>query len=404
MQFLVSASNPTTNGAASEDIQLATIIQHFSSFSADVEAVAVGVSDSTCLDVVTSDDIPGDIMIAPGETVFINGTRLDVNICNCPEFVFTFGATAALSTGTTPKNKNNKNNNSDPYDVCAAVASVVFPSATTSLSAVPSSTPSVFPSTIPLAETPCKDSTNTLSNLLANATNLPSTTIDCSTNVVYPDSGVFIFNANSTCGASVQFSGNNQILDCQGNTVGTNLLGIFLIQFLGSGPYIVRNCQLLAPTPEQGGGVAIFASGSADGVLETVDILIKETSIHGQDLSRQSGAVFFPSSEKPLCVSITESVFMDLEIGVIATTSSTSQLFLDLLDVSLSSNTIGLIASGSRSQLDVKDSLFCSATTDVILQSGATGSFSNNICSTTDPTSQKSEICSMDCAGDSRLF
>jgi hypothetical protein len=157
-QFLLSVSN---DAATAGGIQLEHIIQHFSSFSAAVDAATVGVSDGTCPDAVTtSDDVAEGIVIVPGGMASINSTTDNVNICRCPQFVFTVGAKGVLSTGNLFKNKpsqKGKSDNTDPDDGCAAVASFVsvpaaVPSMAPSVSAVPSLTPSAFPSAVPSTE------------------------------------------------------------------------------------------------------------------------------------------------------------------------------------------------------------------------------------------------------------
>jgi hypothetical protein len=218
-------------------------------------------------------------------------------------------------------------------------------------------------------------------------------TIDCGSDVTYTDSGVYRVNANTTCGGSMTFRGSDQILDCQGNTVGTSASGINLLHFQGSGPYIVRNCPLV--TPNFSGGFvsrSILVTGFGN-QPETVDILIQDTSAKGGKQNGQIGAAFIPNPGKIVCASITQSVFTDLNDGVLVS----GPTFLDLSDVSSLSNKNGLFAFLGP-QLDVKESVFCSSSGfDVILISGVTGTFSNTTCSSTDPPSIMNETCAMSC-------
>jgi hypothetical protein len=243
-------------------------------------------------------------------------------------------------------------------------------------------------------EPPCADSTTIITNLLANATNLQNITVDCGSGATYTDSGVYIFNADTTCGGSITFNGTNQIVDCQGNTVDSSVSSIDLLQFQGSGPYIVQNCPLVTPTRAVGVSISISVTGSDDGVPETVDVLIQDTSAKGGDQLGQAGAYFDPRSGKAVCASIRESVFMDNEVGVFAL----GQTFLSLSDVTSTSNRNGLAAIGADVQLDVKDSVFCSSSSsDVFFSQGATGTFSNTTCSSTFPASILNETCAMSC-------
>jgi hypothetical protein len=167
---------------------------------------------------------------------------------------------------------------------------------------------------------------------------------------------------------------------------------IDLIAFQGSGPYIVRNCPLLTPQLDAGDFTSsILVTGSDDSVSETVDILIQDTSATGSKLNGQLGAIFRPNTGKLVCASIIQSVFTDLVVGVTAL----RQTFLDLSDVTLTSNSVGFRAVGS--EVDVKDSFFCSNQNDVRLEDGATGTFSNTTCSSTNPTSILNETCAMLC-------
>jgi hypothetical protein len=233
---------------------------------------------------------------------------------------------------------------------------------------------------------------STIPALVANATNLPATKISCILDVQYDDDGVYTFSEDTFCGGSIEFRGNNQILDCQKNTVSSTFSSL-TIRFSGSGPYIVQNCSFIWKDPAP----AIDVRGSADEVLETVDILIKDTDFQGGAV----GASFSPAAGKTHCASITKSTFAkNSKNGVLAEqTTPSSQIFLDLVGVSItSSNELGLRASGISTQLDVKDSTICSSRlVDVSLEKGAEGLFNNTICTTTNPVSQKSAICAMDC-------
>jgi hypothetical protein len=243
----------------------------------------------------------------------------------------------------------------------------------------------------------CRNST--IPNLIDAAPNLTSFPIACGGNVMLSTPGVYKFNSNTTCGGIITFNGTNQIVDCQGNTIGAIGIDIPLLLFTGNGPYIVQNCALLVPVYSRFSSSAIFVSGSVADELQTIDILIKDTSFQGNNGAGQNGAIFRPASGKFMCASITESDFMESGSGVAAAPEANSQVFLDMLDVKASSNNIGLFADGSGTQLNVNDSLFCTSIVfDVRLQNDLIGSFSNNTCSKTDPNTRLSEICSMPCA------
>jgi hypothetical protein len=252
----------------------------------------------------------------------------------------------------------------------------------------------MMPSMAPLM---CNNST--IANLLAAAPNLTGYLIDCGTNATLSVPGIYKFNTNTNCAGTIMVNGENQIIDCQENTIGISAPDTSLLQFRGNGPYIVQNCAFLASNVSQFATASILVSGAVADEFQTIDILIKDTSVRGQDSTGQVGALLRPASGKTMCASVTESDFMGLGIGVSAAlASASSQLFLNLLDVRVSLNTFGLTARGSNTELDVKDSLFCSSgEIDFTLQDGAIGSFSNTTCSSTDPSTQKPQICSMSC-------
>jgi hypothetical protein len=142
---------------------------------------------------------------------------------------------------------------------------------------------------------------------------------------------------------------------------------------------------------------SIEVTGSTDGVQETVAILIKDTSATAPSLDAdQVGVNFDPNPGKQVCASTTQSVFTGLGYGFL----TRGETFLDLSEVTSTSNRIGLLANAQNGpvQLNVNDSVFCSSgVNDLSFFNGATGSFSNTTCSSTNPTSLQNDACAMAC-------
>jgi hypothetical protein len=276
------------------------------------------------------------------------------------------------------------------------------------MSVVPSLTPSEMPS-VPI----CSGT----STLLAEAPELPEIEIDCRFPIDYGNSGKYFFDVDTTCGGTVTFSGSNQIVDCQGKTISSSSFDLF--SFIGIGPYIIKNCKIVTTTAINSRSIVVKGVSS-----ESVDILIEDISVQGNDAG--IGVQLQPVSGATLCSTVQRSTFQDLQFGIVASSSfANSQNLLELLDVSTSSNTnagtqlqglgggsvvatitrhqafgdgTGLFASGSGTELDVTDSVFCSSTNvDVWLFSSPVGTFSRNTCDTTLGNLELDEICSLRC-------
>jgi hypothetical protein len=219
------------------------------------------------------------------------------------------------------------------------------------------------------------------------------------------------------CGGSVIFSGTNQVIDCNGQSI-SGVVSADVFIFNGNGPYILKNCQIFAAPAAWG----IMVNGDTADKLKSIDILIEGISVLGMGLG--AGALLQPSGDLTLCATIQRSLFTELISGIDVVATLSSKVFLDLMDLNISSNRmigtrlqssngnsitatisnqlstgndIGLSVIGSDTRVDVTDSIFCSSTLDVSLANGATGFFSNSICSLTEPDSQKPDICAADC-------
>jgi hypothetical protein len=429
-QFNIGVSNSNANGSSTV-VKLTTILEHFSSFSADV--VDVQMSDLTCPDAVRNFEIPDGTMIAPGNMISINGTMVDVNICLCPQFVFTVGG-GFLSPNTIAEKRKTGKGSGSHDDVCAAVTSIVsldssstapsvipFPSVMPSMepSSMPSMTPSILPSQMPSPE-PLTCKATTIPNLINIAPTLNSTFIDCLTlDVEYTDPGQYIVQLDTLCSSYITFSGVNQVVDCQGKMLNSSASTVPFLTFRGNGPYIVKNCTF-------SGSSGIFVNGTESAVSNTIDILVEDSSITGTKANGQVGVGLSPSRFRILCAEIRKTVISSMAVGIAALAQADERILLDISDVSTMKNTVGgtsiqgfgglavarisgqnsigdrlgLSASGQGAILNVSDSTYCASTeTDVTINTiNRASSFSNNTCTSTStfpPTS--SIICSQLC-------
>jgi hypothetical protein len=265
--------------------------------------------------------------------------------------------------------------------------------------------PSEMPSPEPLLCDPM-----TITTLQLAASSLTSFDIDCTMPSVYTADGRFILRQDTICTAPVIFSGSNQIVDCQGNMLGSSS-GINILTFKGNGPYLVTNCNFSGLASLS---TAIRLDGANADVLRTIDILIEESSFQGT-VNNLVGVALVPQLPTTLCAMIEQLSFLSFRVGITVIESTGGRVFLEVSDVATSSSgrlgtggfgttissdggglvvakisglvssndNIGLSAgSGNNLQLSLQNSKICGSTIlDIDLQSpGTMNSFDNLIC------------------------
>jgi hypothetical protein len=330
----------------------------------------------------------------------------------------------------------------DDTGVCAAVASIAStpsenaapsmvpslqPSAAPSVSVVPSMVPSFSPSLVPSmvpsftpsmvpsqmpSDGPLMCDKTTFATLAAD-TSLTNVTFACPLGNEYKNSGRYLLANNTVCGGDVIFSGENQILDCQGRILTTSFFDPALLTFTGNGPYIVKDCIFSASQTRngrKGPPIFIVADGSSANATKTIDILLTGVTVEGTGFDASS----FISSGTTLCATVSKSTIKSSFTGIrVRTDGPSSTVFLELSAVSTSFNTgagtnldstlggsifatitgqtsisdgFGLFTDGSGFELIVDNSFFCNSINGDVILNNATvpTSFSGNTCSKTD--------------------